>query len=315
VVQEFIPSHGDAWQTALTTLSQFVERLLAARQSLPAPPVPLPALLQASAQEIPEQYSELLQGFYLEMVRLLGKRTAEMHLALASVKDDPVWQADEFSTLYQRSIYQSMRSQVRRNFQLLARQKGKLSVENQQLAEGVLAAEKEVLACLQRITGRRIAAMKCRIHGDFHLGQALFTGKDFIFIDFEGEPARTMSERRLKRSPVIDVAGMIRSFHYAAKVTLAHHGENHPADVAFLEPWLDMWYVYVSGAYLRAYLEHLGDSPLVPRDRRELGIMLRSFLMDKAVYEVGYELNNRPDWIGFPLRGIEMAINECRLEK
>ncbi|SNB47352.1 maltose alpha-D-glucosyltransferase [Geobacter sp. DSM 9736] len=315
VVQEFIPSHGDAWKTTLTVLSQLVERLLSLRVTLPDPPAQLPGLLEAAAEELPENYSELMGGFYQQMVGVLGKRTAEMHAALASVTDDPSWAVEEFSTLYQRSIYQSMRSLVRRNLQLLGRMKAKMKEEDQSLAEDVLGAEKEILACLHRITGKRLPAVKCRVHGDFHLGQALFTGKDFVIIDFEGEPARSMSERRLKRSPLIDVAGMIRSFHYAAKVTLGSHGENHPADLPFLEPWLDVWYVYTSGAFLRSYIETLGESNLIPRDRGELDIMLRCFLMEKAVYEVGYELNNRPEWVGVPLRGIEMALQECRAEK
>ena len=315
LVQQFIPSHGDGWTMTLTVLSQFIERLLTDRQSIPEPPAVLPPLLDPAESAMEEKYAELLRGFHREMMDVLGRRTAEMHIALASTGDNAAWSMEEFSTLYQRSVYQSMRSLVRRNFQQLSRQKGKLSEENQQLAEQVLAAEKEVLACMQRITGRRLSAMKCRIHGDFHLGQSLFTGKDFIFIDFEGEPARSISERRLKRSPLIDVAGMIRSFHYAAKAALNNHQGNHPGDVPFLEPWLDAWYVFTSAGYLRAYVDRMQDSPLIPHDRRELETMLRCFLLEKAVYELGYEMNNRPDWIGLPLRGIIMAIEECRSAK
>ena len=182
----------------------------------------------------------------------------------------------------------------------------------QQRATLILAAEKEIIACLQKITGRRLSAMKCRIHGDFHLGQALFTGKDFVFIDFEGVPAHSLSERRLKRSPLRDVAGMIHSFHYATITTLLQHDAGHSEDRVLLEPWLEAWYVYVSGSYLKAYLHALKNSPLLPADRKELAIMLRCFLIQKVMHELGYELNNHPDSVDLSLRGIEMLLKECR---
>ena len=220
---------------------------------------------------------------------------------------------EEFSTLYQRSLFQSMRNLVRRNFQLLALNLKRMPADLQRSrALQILAAEKEIIACLQSITGKRLSAMKSRIHGDLHLGQALFTGKDFVFIDFEGQPAHSMNERRLKRSPLRDVAGMIHSFHYAAMTTLVNHGASSPDDLALLEPWLEAWYVYVSGSYLKAYLHEMKNSPLIPADRSELAIMLRCFLIQKVVYELGYELDNRPAWVDLPLRGIEMLLRESR---
>ena len=182
----------------------------------------------------------------------------------------------------------------------------------QRRATLILAAEEEIIACLRKITGRRLSAMKCRIHGDLHLGQALFTGKDFVFIDFEGEPVHSLSERRLKRSPLQDVAGMIHSFHYAAMTTLVHHGASHPEDIPLLETWLEAWSIYVSGSYLKAYLHAMKNSPLIPANRTELAIMLRCFLIQKVVHELGYELNNRPDLVDLPLRGIELLLRECR---
>ena len=152
--------------------------------------------------------------------------------------------------------------------------------------------------------------MKCRIHGDFHLGQALFTGKDFVFIDFEGVPSHSLSERRLKRSPLRDVASMIHSFHYATVTTLVHHGASHPEDALLLEPWLEAWYIYVSGSYLKAYLHTLKNSPLIPADRTELAIMLRCFMIQKVVHELGYALNNRSDSVDLSLRGIEIFLKE-----
>ncbi|MFZ2948128.1 MAG: maltose alpha-D-glucosyltransferase [Desulfuromonadaceae bacterium] len=312
VLQTYIPSHGDAWRNTLTSLTQFVEHILSHKHDLPKLPAH-PTLFEVVDNGIPDQFRDLVRGLHLEMALLLGRRTAEMHRALASGSADSAWSMEAFSTLYQRSIFQSMRGLVRRNFQKLAANLHRLPGDVlQKRASQVLAAEKEIIACLQKITGKRFSAMKCRIHGDFHLGQALFTGKDFAFIDFEGEPAHSLSERRLKRSPLRDVAGMIHSFHYAAMTTLVQHGADHPDDLTLLEPWLEAWYIYVSGSYLKAYLHAMKNSPLVPEDRSELAIILRCFLIDKAVHELGYELSKRPEWVDLPLRGIEMLMRECR---
>jgi maltose alpha-D-glucosyltransferase/alpha-amylase len=312
VLQTYISCHGDAWRNTLTSLAQFVEHLLSHKQDLPKLPATLPTPLEVVDSGIPDQFRDLVRGLHMEMALLLGRRTAEMHRALATSSTDSDWRMEEFSTLYQRSIFQSMRVLVRRNFQVLTANLQNLPVDIQRRAGLVLAAEKEIIACLQKITGRRLSAMKCRIHGDLHLGQALFTGKDFVFIDFEGEPVNSLSERRLKRSPLRDVAGMIHSIHYAAMTTLAQHAAGHPDDLPLLEPWLEAWYVYVSGSYLKAYLHAMKNSPLIPENGTELAIMLRCFLIDKVVHELGYELNNHPDRVDLPLRGIEMLLRECR---
>jgi maltose alpha-D-glucosyltransferase/alpha-amylase len=312
VLQTYIACHGDAWRNTLTTLALFIEHLLSHRHDLPKLPNPLPTLLEVVDNGIPDQFRDLVRGLHLEMAVLLGRRTAEMHRALSSGAENGPWNKEEFSTLYQRSLFQSMRGTLRKNFQKLSAQLLSLPDTVQERAVKILAAEKELIGCLQKITGRRLSAMKCRIHGDLHLGQALFTGKDFVFIDFEGEPAYSLNERRLKRSPLRDVAGMIHSFHFAAMTTLVHHGAAHPDDLPWLEPWLEAWYVYVSGSYLKGYLHTMKNSPLLPENRAHLAIMLRCYLIQKVVHELGHELNNRPDGADLPLRGLEMLLKECR---
>ncbi|MFA7404692.1 MAG: maltose alpha-D-glucosyltransferase [Pelobacteraceae bacterium] len=311
VLQTYISCHGDAWRNTLTSLAQFIEHLLTHRHDLPKLPARLPALLEVVDSGIPDQFRELVRGLHLEMALLLGRRTGELHRALAGNSVESDWSMEEFSTLYQRSIYQSMRGHLRKTFRTLTLSLPLLPEDVQHRAEKILAAEKELIACLQRINGRRLSAMKCRIHGDLHLGQALFTGKDFVFIDFEGEPAHPLSERRLKRSPLRDVAGMIHSFHYAAMASLAHHGTSHPDDILLLEPWMEAWYVYVSGSYLKAYLHTMKNSPLVPAKRSELDVLLRCFLINQVVKELEHDLNNRPDGVDLNLRGIEMLLREC----
>jgi maltose alpha-D-glucosyltransferase/alpha-amylase len=312
VLQRYIPSHGDAWRSTMTGLTQFVEHLQAHKHELPKLPPHLPTLQEIVESGVPDQFRDLVRGMHLEMALVLGRRTAEMHRALATSSKESSWCMEEFSTLYQRSIFQAMRTVMRRNFSLLSANLPQLPTGVQRRAARILNAEKEIVACLHTFTGKRLSAMKCRIHGDFHLGQALFTGKDFVFIDFEGDPAHSLSGRRLKRSPLRDVAGMIHSFHYATMTTLIHHGATHSDDIPLLESWLEAWHVYVSGSYLKAYLHAMRNSPLIPADKSELAIMLRCFLIHKAVNELGYELNYRLGQVDIPLRAIELLLREWR---
>jgi maltose alpha-D-glucosyltransferase/alpha-amylase len=152
--------------------------------------------------------------------------------------------------------------------------------------------------------------MRTRLHGDYHLGQVLWTGRDFVITDFEGEPARPLWARRMKRSPLRDVAGMVRSFHYAARHALAvlPAGAAGEDDASALEGWADLWYRRVSTAFLGSYLERAGEAAFLPRTRDELERLLKAYLLEKAIYELGYELNNRPGWVTLALQGINHAL-------
>jgi maltose alpha-D-glucosyltransferase/alpha-amylase len=180
-------------------------------------------------------------------------------------------------------------------------------------AEKILSRENEILSRLRAVCQRRIAGQRIRCHGDFHLGQVLYSGTDFIFIDFEGEAARSLGERRIKRSPLRDVAGMLRSFDYITDMALFKQlelGNLQEQDLPLLEPWTGFWSRWVSAVFLRAYLEVLKTSDLLPHDPNELVILLDAHLLEKAVHELGYELKNRPAWLKMPLRGILQLIGE-----
>jgi maltose alpha-D-glucosyltransferase/alpha-amylase len=180
-------------------------------------------------------------------------------------------------------------------------------------AEGILAQEEPILERFGSILTQKVTAMRIRCHGDYHLGQVLNTGNDFIIIDFEGEPARPISERLIKRSPLRDVSGMLRSFHYAAYAALFSQKERglvHHEDMEYLESWANCWQRWVSAVFLKAYLRHAADGDFLPRDQAELGILLDIFLLEKAVYEMGYELNNRPNWIKIPFQGIHQLLQD-----
>ena len=200
-----------------------------------------------------------------------------------------------------------MRALTRRAFELLEKKMPAVPEKFRGEAAEVLAAEEQVLAQERRILDRRSTAMKIRIHGDYHLGQVLYTGKDFVILDFEGEPARPLSERRLKRSSLRDVAGMMRSFQYAAYSALWQPAMR-TEDIPFLEHWADIWYARMGQVFLASYLETTRGASFIPANDDDLRISLEAYLLDKAVYEVAYELNNRPDWVVIPIRGIKHIL-------
>jgi maltose alpha-D-glucosyltransferase/alpha-amylase len=246
-------------------------------------------------------------GTHLEVARLLGQRTAELHLALAHDSEDPAFAPEPFTTLYQRSLYESMRKSVTRNLNLLRRRLDDPTQPPGSEARRLLEREEELVEAFRAIVGTRLGGRRIRVHGDYHLGQVLYTGNDFVIIDFEGEPARPLTERRLKRSPLRDVAGMLRSFDYAAQTALfgsAERGAIREEDVPILLPWGRSLTQWGGSAFLRAYLPPVQAAGLVPAERDELAVLLRVLLLDKALYELGYELNNRPGWSRIPIRGI-----------
>jgi len=305
ILQGFVANEGDAWRYTLDQVKHYFERALA-RHPRQAVPVPEPDLLALTEQDPPALVAEML-GEYVEAARLLGRRTAELHIALASVADDPAFAPEPFTTLYQRSMYQSMRNLAGAVFQLLRERRADLPTNVATQAGKILAVDEKVLQAFRAVLGRKIAAQRIRIHGDYHLGQVLYTGKDFVIIDFEGEPARPLSERRHKRSALRDVAGMVRSFDYAVQTVLrgvAGGGVIRPEDVPRLEPWARFWQRWVSSAFLRAYRHDTAGMALIPQTRDDLASLLKALLLEKGIYELGYELNNRPDWMPIPIHGI-----------
>ncbi|CAN5528152.1 maltose alpha-D-glucosyltransferase [soil metagenome] len=295
-MQSAITSEGDAWAMTLDSVSRYYERVLARK-----------ADLQNKAASIGKLVNELIGGVYPERAKLLGQRTAELHLALASNVDERAFAPEPLNAMAQRSVFQNMRAMVRRSWELFAKKLPTLPENVRAEAEDVLGSDKEILALQQRILERISGASKIRIHGDYHLGQVLYTGKDFIILDFEGEPARPLSERKLKRSALRDVAGMMRSFQYAAYSAL-WQPSTRPEDIPFLEDWADIWYRQMSTVFLQSYLATAAGATFIPQNPDDLQVLLSAYLLDKAVYEIGYELNNRPDWVVIPIRGIKHIL-------
>src|SRR5436190_14450455 len=296
LLQEAVTNEGDVWTVTLDAVGRYYERVLERKADLQNETAPPGALLE-----------ELIGGVYPEKVKLLAQRTGELHLALASRTDNPAFAPEPFNSMAQRSVYQSMRTSLRRAFTSLEKKLSDVPAKLRSEAREVLAAEKEILAREKRLLDRRTNAAKIRIHGDYHLGQLVYTGKDFVILDFEGEPARPLSDRKMKRSALRDVAGMMRSFQYAAYAALWQQAMRKE-DVPFLERWADLWYRQTSSMFLQSYLKTTTGAMFIPKNSDDLQVMLEAYLLDKAVYEIGYELNNRPSWVLIPIRGIKHIL-------
>jgi maltose alpha-D-glucosyltransferase/alpha-amylase len=306
ILSTLVPGAKDGWEFTLDALGRFYERI----QTLPPEKIlALPASSIFSVAKLADENDSAKEiiGTYLASAEIIGERTAALHIALAANSDDPQFAPEPFTPHSQRSLFQSIRNLIRQNFQLLDQQLKKLPAEIQPLAQQVLALEPEILKRLRAIYDHRIDAWRIRVHGDYHLGQLLYTGKDFLIVDFEGEPSLAISERRLKRSPLLDVAGMIRSFHYAAHAAFLkqiEHGTLPPAQINSTLNWGKFWAQQVSAAFFKAYRDALKSTGFLPANENDAQILLHAHLLRTVVYELGYELNNRLDWIKIPLQGI-----------
>ena len=310
ILQAFVPNVGDAWQFTLKALSSYWKDVGKYLGGSLGPVSHHDRPLAAYRQNLPTPILDSISP-YLDAVGLLGKRTAELHLALASESTDPAFAPEPYTAQFQRTFKETLHSLTERNLALLEAKLNELPPELRDKAKNVTARQGEILRRYDSVLGSPIHAMRTRIHGDYHLGQVLYTGSDFVIIDFEGEPARPISERRVKRSPLQDVAGMLRSFHYAAfsfHLASSDRATTEEIKSSDARPWAERWYASVSDRFLNAYFENVAGASFIPAVRDELFPLLRLHLLEKAVYELGYELNNRPAWVAIPLEGISQLL-------
>lgn len=292
-----VPNDGDAWAFTLREVEAFYERLRHAGH--PTIDFAVPGLLEGG--DNPQPLMELL-GTFAARVWQLGVRTGQMHLALASESADTAFAPEPLTLEDQRALADEIRSSGQRAWGLLSAPANQAVLTQKQLAD-FQPLESVILERAEALASRPVTAAKTRTHGDYHLGQVLNTGDDFVIIDFEGEPLRPLVERKAKRSPLRDVAGMLRSFHYAA-----HSALGQAQDASQLLPWAEAWAQITSRLFVSAWLQTTAGAAFVPQSKDELRLLLEAFLLEKALYEVAYELNNRPTWVGIPLRGIESVL-------
>lgn len=308
VMQGYVVNESDAWRFTQDVVSSFFEKMLARRSDTSPPDGPPWDLIDAVASDTVREAI----GSFVDTAALLGKRTAEMHATLANEIDNPAFAPEAFTLHYQRSIYQTIRNLRGQSFIPLRRHLAALPEGVQEVGHKVLDQEEAILRRMRPLLTAKITALRTRCHGDFHLRQVLYTGKDFVIIDLEGDPSRPMTERVLKRSPLQDVAGMVQSLHAAVFSLLLGevplHGQSvgviRPEDVSLLLPWAKAWYAWVGAAYLRGYLEVAGKMAFLPQTPGEWKLLFEAYLLEKAFSDLSFALGHRPSWARIPLQSI-----------
>jgi maltose alpha-D-glucosyltransferase/alpha-amylase len=312
VVNALIPSAKNAWHYTLDALALFYDRVVTWVAQNRSAPAPLPGPVHPLRQDIPPDAAETI-GPYMESARLLGARTAELHRVLASDPANKDFAPEPSTPQHWRAVSQSMRNLAVQNVRLLRKQLKTLPPDLQPTADRICDLEPTILQGYRALYERRLSAKCLRIHGDCHLGQVLWTGEDFVFIDFEGDPSVPVSERRIKRSPLRDVATMVRSSHDASWVALGQHVERGSIPQESLprfESWLHYWNFWVGEAYLKTYFQTVGESEILPNNEEDLRVLLRAYLLNSLVNEIGRALRDRPASLKIPLHGIQILMNE-----
>jgi maltose alpha-D-glucosyltransferase/alpha-amylase len=314
VIHEFVPNESDAWTSTLRTAASFLEQHVEEGGEAHVPleqPRRGGFHARIGAEEIPE-IVETEMSESLGAAELLGHRTGELHAALSSAAGGSAFRPEPLTPMGQRSAYQSMRSAARRTLSLARQRSRYLSPRAKALVDELLASEDRLLEAFGGLLDIRTGC-RIRVHGDLHLGQILFTGRDYLFVDFEGEPARSFAERRLKRSPMRDVAGMLRSYQYAGQsavddlVARGVIASDDPGALVAYERAANRWSYWASVAFLQGYLPVAREAGLLA-EGDDLAVDLRAHLLEKALYELRYELGNRPDWVHLPLLGLRSLL-------
>ncbi len=318
MLQALVQNEGDGWQWTLDELSRFYDSC--ATCPMPEDVGRFPSF---SSDTPTPQLAHEHAGFYLEGAALLGRRTAEMHLALATPTENPAFRVEPFAADDLAADAARIATQISKSLEALRRGMTALpmgvaetsdSESTSDIAALVLSQRRDLLARARLLTAvaPEEAGQRIRIHGDYHLGQTLRAKADFVILDFEGEPARTLEERRTKQSPLKDVAGMLRSFSYAAYAGLnaftQRRPPNNPNDAKNLEAWTHFWLNAVSTEFLQAYKATIAENPGLIPPPPQAQVLLNAYLLEKSLYELLYELNNRPAWVRIPLAGIREAV-------
>ena len=302
LLQGLVANEGDGWKWTVEELDRYYETCAAVAFPENAASELGDPLVLSERPTSPLARDHV--GIYLDSAAVLGRRTAELHLALASSTDDPAFAPEPMTPDDLEALLTGVREHAVGVFDVLKERVSHLPDDVVEIAASVLSRRRRILDLLGNVKFDGLRTQRIRIHGDYHLGQVLRVKTDFVILDFEGEPARSLAYRRSKQCPLQDVAGMLRSFSYAAYGTLINYTARHPEDFARLEPWAQLWERFVAAEFLRAYRDTAQGAEFLPASSINFRKLLNVFLLDKALYEILYELNSRPGWVRIPMLGM-----------
>ncbi len=314
LLQVMIENHGDGRSFMMERLNNFAERILARNKETFDPHDLKGSLLSPAAfEDLSPDLQGLLGSRTAELATLIGTRTAELHLVLSSAIE-PDFKPEEYSLHYQRSLYSTMQSLVRESFDGLSKRFDELSEEGKAEAQALLKQKEVLLQKLKNIYATKLDILKTRTHGTYSLKKLLLTGKDIVIQDFGGKPFRSFSTRRIKRSPIRDVAEMITSFHYTAYEAFFDNDHIPRSELNSLLPFAGQWAHYMSGFFMKAYLEKVKASALIPGEQQHMETVLHSFLLEKSLAHLNNELHARPEFAIVPLLMIKSVMGKSYQE-
>jgi trehalose synthase-fused probable maltokinase len=309
LLQEMVPNEGDAWEYMLKELHKVFSNL--EHKKIKIHSLPSTTLFQRlTIKDIPPQIIDWAGLNLFSKVQTLAKRTAEMHIALGSEFEETAFTPTHFNDDYTVWLKNRMLYQFQNRLNAIENNLHKLDGLALELANEFLDKKNLIRKRFVTFDWTKLKGERIRVHGDYHLGQILVNDDDFYILDFEGEPESTIRDRKVKQPPLKDVAGLFRSFHYAIYATIFNNIKDHyKASQEDLFKAGEILYRYITGLFLGTYVTETQNANLNLGYNQERIFILKYCLLEKAVYELGYELNSRPQWAVIPLKGISNIIN------
>ncbi|HRZ74610.1 MAG TPA: trehalose synthase [Flavobacterium sp.] len=308
LMQELVPNQGDAWKFMLEQTDGVFDNLK--RKKIKIDKLPdIQMFKRLKINEIPPEIIDWVGLSLFLRIQTLALRTAEMHIALGSDIHETAFTPTTYNGDYTVWLKNRMLYQFQNRLNIIENSLHKLDGLALELAHQFMENKKIVRKHFVDFDWTKMKSERIRIHGDYHLGQVLVNGDDFYILDFEGEPESTIRDRKVKQPPLKDVAGMFRSFHYAIYATIFNNKEKYPFEQEELFKAGEILYKYFVGVFLETYIEKAQSGNLNIGYNHEIDFLLKYCLLEKAVYELGYELNSRPRWAVIPLRGIQSIMN------
>ncbi|TRO66585.1 maltose alpha-D-glucosyltransferase [Christiangramia sabulilitoris] len=308
MLQLLTENQGEVWDHIKDLLNRYYEEVLTRSGDTDYKKLDEHITEPLAYEDFPETIKEMTGIILPERIYQLGEFTAELHTSLSEHDSDKNFDKEESSLHYQRSLFSGLQTLTRTSLEKLKKIIEQLPESTAMEAREVIDLKKEILDCFRKIYDHKISVMKIRTHGDFDLKQILWTGREYIMNSFEGDSSKSFSERRIRRSAMRDLAAMISSLHYVSYSNIISSEFDQRRKEGDLEAWAETWHYYTSRLYIKGYLDKAANKDFVPKDQADFKILLQTFLLEKALNELDYEIENRPEWILIPLRAIKAIL-------